>query len=503
MKLPGKHITDQQIRLYMMERKQNTNQIIAAAKAGISERSGRRIDNNKLTPHPKEKRHWRTRQDPLAQVWEPELVPLLENEPQLQPITLLEYLQSKYPGRFNPAIKRTLQRRIKQWKLRCGPEKEVIFRQTHEPGHMGISDFTELKDIEISIAGEVLDHRLYHYRLVFSRWSSVKVILGGESFSALSMGLQDAFWRSGGVPREHRTDSLSAAYNNLSEREALTQNYQGLARHYGFKPTRNNPGKSHENGSIESPHGHLKRRMKQALLLRGSNDFTDLDAYQHFIDSVVKAINAQNKPRYEQEKAYLLPLPKRRTHDYTEHAVFVSSSSTITLKRVLYTVPSRLIGQRLTVQLYDDRLALYSGHLPVATLSRVYAKGQQRRRCVDYRHVIHSLVRKPQAFRYSQIREDLLPSGDYQSIWTYVDQHLAAQKACKYIVRLLALAAHDDCEQALGRYVSDAIENARLPSIDQCQRRFGHVCEVQPIINSRQHALAEYDQLLSQEVVYG
>lgn len=192
------------------------------------------------------------------------------------------------------------------------------------------------------------------------------------------------------------------------------------------------------------------------------------------------------------------PLPKRRTQDYAEHRVLISSSSTFDLKRVTYTVPSRFIGERLYVQLYDDHLKLYHGHVPVLELPRVYASKAQRGRCVNYRHVIDSLVRKPRAFRYSQLRDDLLPSADYQRIWQHVDQQLTADKACRYIVRLLHLAAKEQCEATLGRYVLSAIEQGTLPSERKCQQRFTDQSTIIPLIPNHQHALSDYDQLLTE-----
>lgn len=270
-------------------------QLAAAAKAGFSERTARRIDQGELTTGPKPRRHWRTRKDPLAEVWESDLLPLLEEEPELLPMTLFEQLCESYPGRYDNTILRTLQRRVKAWKAQHGPAKEVMFRQTKEPARMGISDFTQLKGVVITILGQVFTHLLYHYRLVFSGWSYVKVVCGGESFTALSTGLQNALWRSGGVPQEHRTDSLSAAFHNVSQKEQLTTRYHALCRHYGLKATHNNPGVSHDNGAIEASHGHLKRRITQALLLRGGTDFQSLEDYQSFIDSLDVAITDLNK----------------------------------------------------------------------------------------------------------------------------------------------------------------------------------------------------------------
>jgi len=285
--MSGGIITDQQVRIYMNERKSGKTQCQSAAKAGLSERSGRRIDKGEITVGQNSDRHWRTREDPLDIHWKTIICPLLEDNPALTPITIHEYLCDNYPEQYNTKSLRTLQRRIKQWRLTHGPEKEVIFRQEKVIAEMGISDFTLLKDIVITICGVLFEHRLYHYRLVYSGWCFVKVIHGGESFAALSAGLQDAFWKCGGVPAQHRTDSLSAAYNNHNEQKLFTTQYESLSQHYGFRPTRNNLGVSHENGAIESPHGHLKRRMRQAILLRGSHDFEDLEAYQSFIDNIV------------------------------------------------------------------------------------------------------------------------------------------------------------------------------------------------------------------------
>jgi transposase InsO family protein len=502
--VPGKRITDQQIRLYMNERKEGHSQIASAAKAAISERTARRIDTGQLSTEVPAERHWRTRQDPLEEVWTQELVPLLSENPGLLPATLFEFLCDNYPGRYDNKILRTLQRRIKSWKAKHGPAKDVIFRQIKVPGRLGLSDFTWLKNATITLNGQVFKHLLYHYRLAFSGWCYVKVNCGGESFTALSTGLQNAFWRSGGVPLEHRTDSLSAAYNNLAEKQKLTSRYEDLCRHYGIKATRNTPGLSHENGAIESPHGHLKRRLCQALLLRGSNDFSSLEEYQLFIDGIVSKINRRCLSRFKEERMVLQALPKRRTHDYAEHRVLVSSSSSFDLKRVTYTVPSRFVGERLYVQLHDERLVLFHGHEKVLVLPRIYASKKQRARCVNYKHVIEALARKPQAFRYSQLRDDLLPSPDYHLIWQYVDRELLAHDACRYIVRLLHLSASQDCEAALGRYVLRGIEAGKLPSELQCGKRFGDVAEVIPLIKSNQHPLADYDQLLeNQEVQLG
>ena len=248
----------------------------------------------------------------------------------------------------------------------------MIFRQEHEPGRLGLSDFTDTSELGVMVASVVLDHRLYHFRLAFSGFAHAHVVLGGESYVALAEGLQNALWGLGGVPREHRSDSLSAAFRNLERdtQEDLTLRYQELMRHYGMTPTRNNLGVAHENGSIESSHGHLKKALEDALLLRGSRDFADLDAYRGFVDEIVGRRNANNRKRIALERPMLSPLPKRRTADYEEKIVIVTSSGGFMLRRVFYTAPSRLIGHRLRVHLYDDRLECFLGATPMLTLRR-------------------------------------------------------------------------------------------------------------------------------------
>ncbi len=202
--------------------------------------------------------------------------------------------------------------------------------------------------------------------------STVHVVLGGESYVALAEGLQNALWTLGGAPREHCSDSLSASFRNLDTdaRGDLTQRYDALCAHYGMEPTRNNRGIAHEIGAIESPHGHLKKAVVDALLMRGTSDFADLLAYRRFIDEIVSRKNARITKRIEAERLALKPLPGGRSCDYEETIVTVTSTSGFTLKKVFYTVPSRLIGHRLRVLLYDDRLDLFIGGTPLMTLDR-------------------------------------------------------------------------------------------------------------------------------------
>jgi hypothetical protein len=505
--MPGHWITDQQDNIYMNARTNGQTQIVSAAKSGFSERSGRTLErqvNKKRARKPR----GRTRPDPLKDVWSNTLVPLLEESPDLSALTLLEYLQDTFEGQYPDKLLRTVQRRVKEWRALYGPKKMVMFRQEHPPGRLGLSDFTTLKDVTILIAGEPLKHILYHFRLSCSHWSHVKVILGGESYTALTEGLQEALWRLGGSPTLHRTDSLSAAFKNLTrdEQKDITERYKQFCQHYGMEATRNNLGESHENGSVEAPHGHVKRRIKQALLLRGNNDFESVDSYQFWLDGVINQHNRRNAKSLQIELPHLNPLPLNKAVDFTEVCARVSSSATIDVRRATYTVPSRLEGENLRVHLYHDRLECFLGAIQVITLARVYPIGKTARaRNIDYRHVIHSLVKKPQAFRFSQIRDDLLPSTDYKTIWHFIDRRHGGVPACKLMVGLLFLAAEHDCEVALADAVLSLVDQNKAIHLLSLQHRFSKSAPPKPPkVIVLQHELAKYDVYLTaqQEVCY-
>jgi transposase InsO family protein len=340
--MPGRHINDHQMRLYMKSRL-TVKKPAAAAQAAISLRTAYRIENDPRLPSQTPRPRGRRRPDPLVAIFEAEIVPMLKAAPDLRPIAIFEEMLRRHPD-LREGVRRTMERRIHQWRALNGKDRDVIFRQVQEPGRMGLSDFTEMGDLAVRVAGVELDHRLYHFRLACSGFEHAHVILGGESYVALAEGLQNALWALGGAPFEHRSDSLSAAFRNLDHeaREDLTSRYDALCRHYRMEPTRNNRGVAHENGAIESPHGHLKNSIRDALLMRGTTDFDDLLAYRSFIDEIVGRKNARNRQRIDAERAVLQPLPDNRTADYEHELVYVSTSGGFVLRKVFYTVSGKL-----------------------------------------------------------------------------------------------------------------------------------------------------------------
>jgi transposase InsO family protein len=471
---------------------------VAAAKAGVSIATAYRIETDPRLPSQKTMPRGRRRPDPLANVWDSEIVPMLEAAPGVRAVAIFEEVSRRHLD-LPTGVRRTLERRVARWRALNGPSRDVMFRQEHPPGRMGLSDFTDMNDLGVTIAGVPLRHRIYHFRLAFSGFAHAHVVLGGESFVALAEGLQNALWALGGVPEQHRSDSLSAAFRNVDRdmQEDLTRRYEELCAHYGMAPTRNNPGVAHENGSIESPHGHLKKVLTDELLLRGSRDFTDLPAYRRFVDEVLGRRNARNRKRIEIERGALKPLPERRTTDYEEARVLVTSNGGFLLRRVFYTVPSRLIGHHLNVHLYDDRLECFLGSTPIITLRRGRPPRDSNKHghVVDYRHVIHALRKKPMALLNLVYRDQLFPRPAYKRAFEALLANESEKIACRTTVGLLALAHDRACEAELADAIEVALDAGEMLDLHRLRERFTPAHVAIPEVVVAVMPLSAYDEL--------
>jgi hypothetical protein len=335
----------------------------------------------------------------------------------------------------------------------------------------------------VHIAGAPFAHRLYQFGFAHSGWRHARAVCGGESFQALSSGLQEALWMAGGVPEEHRTDSLSAAFNNLAEHEELTRRYEGLCQHYGMRASRNNPGQTHKNGPIESRQGSLKRVLDQALLLRGSREFADLGAYEQFVAETVRRLNTRCARAWEVERARLKALPVRRTVDFEEIDARVSKFGTFSAKCALYSVPSRLAGHRLKVRLYNAHLEAWLGGVKVFECERLYATTRDRHpKRIDWRHMLPSLKRKPGALARWVLRDAMFPRSEYARAWQHLRERLDERSACRLMVDLLDLAEQANVVAELAGVLTELMEENKLPDIEALRGRFAPRSPLMPSV---------------------
>lgn len=190
---------------------------------------------------------------------------MLVQLPHLEPKTLLLHIDQTFYDHLCSWRKRKPQRCVEQSKALHGSALGVMFLQHHQPGAKFISDLMPLKGEPINVAGVVFDQRLFHLRLPYSGWCHVELIRGGKSFLALAELLLNALEACGGVPAEHRTNSLSSCFRNRDGSYAGDYNcrYREFCAHLGVIATRNNLGTAHDNGVIDGLHRHWKHRHEQ------------------------------------------------------------------------------------------------------------------------------------------------------------------------------------------------------------------------------------------------
>ncbi|MCM5693044.1 IS21-like element ISRm9 family transposase, partial [Sinorhizobium meliloti] len=350
--------------------------------------------------------------------------------------------------------------------------------------------------------GVIFEYLLYHFRLAYSGFEHAEIVEGGESFAALTSGLQNALWSVGGAPRDHRTDSLSAAFRNLNADTAqdMTDRYEALCAHYGMKASRNNRGVAHENGAVEGSHGDLKRELEDALLLRGTRDFADVSSFAAFIDEVVGQRNARRAREIAIERDSLLALPRKRQPEGEDEIVYVTSSGGFTLRRVFYTVPSRLIGHRLRARLFKDHIELFLGGTSLMKLPRVRGQLGSSQHVVNYRHVIHSLRQKPGALPRLGYRDQLFPRDAYRNLYNVAMEALPERDACRLTVELLSLAHERNVEAALAHAIQGELDAGTLPTLDGMRARFAPNPACVPQVSVNLGKLVDYDRLISTRV---
>lgn len=433
-------ITDQQVKRYRGKRAKGLSQEAAAAAAGIDVKSARKYEDGGLPSEVRVPHTWRTRDDPLADAWETHVVPLLKQDQagELLATTILDDLKAKWPQKYTDAHLRTLQRRVSQWRALFGPGREVFFQQEHPPGRECQIDFTHGTELGVTIHGDPFEHLWFQLVLSCSGRRYVELAFG-ETYEALTQGIQNAFWDMGGRTEIVRSDNLSAATHQLRADggRGLTARFRKFLDHFGVNSTRINAGCSNENGKVEKAHDVFKTALRQALLMRGSSDFESVDEYVKFALAILARLNAEVDAAFAAEKAHLRALPSSRFPCYTETRLKVTRWSVIRVGHNTYSVHSRLIGRTVGVRLHPDTLEVRLGETLVHTFPRLRGEGKSR---VDYRHIIESLKRKPGAFARYVYREALFPSVTFRRAYDVLCKQRGERADVEY-VRILHLSA--------------------------------------------------------------
>jgi hypothetical protein len=452
-------VTDRQVRRLMKYMQTEKTKASAAAKAGMDEKTARKYRRLRQLPSDLKPEHsWRTREDPFAEHWN-QVHRMLSINPGLQAKTIFKFLQRTSPGTYQDGQLRTLQRRVKTWRVFEGPPKEVFFPQVYKPGILCQSDFTRMGKLDITIHGQPFKHMLYHFVLPYSNWETGTICFS-ESFEALSEGFQTALWELGGVPEIHRTDRLTTAVNKTTHPEEFTQRYAALLRHYKIKGTKIQSGQAHENGDIEQRHFRLKEALDQSLMLRGSRDFDSRTSYARYLKRLFAQLNANRSDRFKEELTVLRRLPVGQLDSSKRLVKKIGKSSTVRLNHNVYSVDSRLRGEVAQFRLYAEHLEVWYAQRCIHKIPRLFGEGKHH---IQYRHIIDSLVRKPGAFANYRYQEDLFPTHRFRMAYDVLKD--GSTKADKEYLKILHLAAKES-ETAVDQALAELLDQNAPLSFD-------------------------------------
>lgn len=487
-------VRDKQVRKLKMEYEKTGQIEKASLRAGMCRKTGSQyLNSDQLPSERKGERTWRTRSDPFKNHWN-EAVSMLEQAPGLEAKALFEWLQEKHPDHFSAGQLRTFQRRVRRWRALEGPPKEVYFPQDHKAGKRMSTDFTSMKSVGITIGGQPFDHMLCHCVLTYSNWQWV-TIAHSESFLAIKKGVQAVLSRLGHVPSEHWTDNSTAATHRINASEKhrkFNDNYKSLMNHFGITPKTTQPASPNENGDVESLHGSLKNRIEQHLLLRGYRDFDSREQYLAFLHGILNRANQFCRKRLTEELDAMKRLRVSMLTEYEEEMATVRSWSTIRVKGNTYSVPSRLIGERVRVRIHEDRIEVFFHGRHQLTVPRLCGKSGHY---INYRHIIDWLVRKPGAFSQYRFREDLFPSLLFRRAYDRLCEQCSERTADMEYLRILQHAARNmesTVEKALNTLQERGVTPRWNTVLEFCPRPRISI----PEMKSPAVCLASYDALL-------
>jgi len=472
----------------------------AAMKADMDRRTAAKyLKTDRFPSETRRDRFWRTRVNPFAAHWA-QIEQWLTAEPGLEAKTLFEALLREHPGAYHEGQLRTLQRQVRRWRALFGPDQEIYFSQHHVPGERLQTDFTHCGSLKITLLGQPYDFQLCHSVLTYSNWEH-STRCQSESLLALRQGLQSTLVALGHVPVQHWTDHSTAATHQVETsggERGFNRRYLEVCSHFGMDPRTIQVRKPHENGDVESANGAFKNRLDQALRLRGGRDFDSIDALDTFLREVEKRANEPRRKRLNGELARMRPLAVALIPDYLEEGVTVSKNSTIQCDRRAYSVPSRLIGERVRTRRYEEVVEVWFGGVLQLSMPRLTG---ERLHAINYRHVIGSLVRKPHAFSRYKFREDLFPSLAFRRAYDRLCADLSERQATLEYLGILHQAARDRedrVEAALATLEAQKVL-PRLAALREFLPDLDPVCP--PRLRPLEADLPSYDSLLQVEEV--
>lgn len=498
--------TDAQVRIALSERKKGRTQEQAAAKANLRSRKtvAKYEKAGRLPSGLRKPRSYRTHADAFAGEW-PTVREMLEEAPVLEAKALFEWLCEEHPGRYGEGQLRTFQRRVSNWRALNAPQI-LTLEQVREPGELMQTDGTWMNGLGITIQDEPLDHLLIHSVLPYSNWEW-GTVAQSESLVAITRAFQAAVQELGYVASAHQTDNTTAATHDL---KAMSQDadradsgrfynadYRALLDHYGVEPRTTHLDSPDENGDIEAANGALKRAVEQHLLLRGSRDFESLEAYEQWLQDIMRKRNGHRSARLAEELAVMKPLEVTPLPAMREYRPRVSRNGVVLVLGNTYSVPSGLKGRQVVVHVHEWHIEVYFDGQLIQQMSRLKGK---KRSDINYRHIIDTLLRKPGGFRRYRYREQMFPRPLFHEAWEALDTRMSPRRADLEYLRILKLAA-DNLESDVELALQLVLESDETWDHQTIAALVEPKIPPAPYVEQPVPELSQYDQLLVWEVV--
>lgn len=492
--------TDAQMEIVMKERRKGRTQQQAAAKANLrSRKTVAKYEQLGCRPSElKRPRTYATRTNPFALDWA-EVEAKLRAAPSLEAKALFEWLCREHPESYQEGQLRTFQRHVQRW--RAGHVEQVVsLPQTRRPGELMQTDGSWMNELGITIAGEAFVHLVIHSVLAYSNWEWVHVARS-ESTQAVVEGVRRAIRELGYVPGAHQTDASSAAAHYIYVGEGaqvqLQADYAVFLSELGIEARVTHVATPDENGDVEAANGAFKRAIEQELLLRGSRDFAGLGAYEHFLHEVLRRRNLGRRERLADELAVMRPVSQLPAPMVRQARPRVSEAGTISFTNNTYSVPSRLVGERVQVLATEWTLEVWYAGECVERIARLVGRNRSR---IQYRHVIDSLLRKPGGFRDYRYRDDLFPTLVFRQAWDDLCHRLPPRRADLAYLRILKLAA-TRMESEVAAVLEALLSAGTDWTDDTVAARLVPTATVPPDLALPAVNLAEYDHLLEADDV--
>jgi Mu transposase, C-terminal domain len=482
---------------------------ISSLKSGMHPKTGRKyIKLGKLPSDFKKPHDWRTRKDPFEKDWD-YIKGLIENAPELQAKTIMFSLIREHPERYHDGQVRTLQRRIRDWKAISGPDREVFFTQEHIPGEAMQLDFTDCNKLGVTIQRKPFKFKLNHIVLPYSNWEWATICFS-ESFEALKKGLKAALIRLGYTTKWLQTDNSTSATHKIAKGGNKSKDnidefvrippgrefndaYRSLVKSLGMVPRTISIGKKQQNGDVESLHNSIKNRIKQYLLLRGHSDFESIDELQEYINEICFRGNKNRSERFAIESSYLSKLHIINIQEYTVIETRVRNNSTIIVKHHVYSVPSRLVGEKVNIHIYENKILIFYKNKLQREATRIHKENVHN---INYRDLVKPMMKKPGALARYKYQSYMFPSLIFRKAYDILLEHHTERKAGLEYLRILNL-----CMEFMEVEVEEALklmlEEDMLPYFTDIQSLLGTYEPVYPQMEGFTPDLDIYDSLLS------